>query len=148
MGLKFRTFILFTLNNLRTLYKNDLPLFIPQISIHSSSDKNKCDYSINKNQKENSNKLNSNNCLQPIHPDFNNLNCQSQSEVDYLSDEYSGLSYLNMPNCETAQNSKGFKKYSDYDYRNKYKTEKCKYWEINKTCKYRDSVKNFMKFFI
>lgn len=68
--------------------------------------------------------------------------------MDYLSDDYSGLSYLFMPNCETAGKiNNNLKKCSDYDYRTKYKTEKCKYWEINKFCKFADNVKkHFLEF--
>ena len=69
------------------------------------------------------------------------INNKNITEIDNLSDEYSGLSYLNAPNCDTSINVKNVKKFSDYDYRSKYKTEKCKYWEINSTCKYGDSVK-------
>lgn len=60
-----------------------------------------------------------------------------KTEIENLSDEYSELSFLNNLNCETNKNNK---KSVEYDFRNKYKTEKCKFWEINKICKYGDSV--------
>jgi hypothetical protein len=33
------------------------------------------------------------------------------------------------------------KKNSDADFRLKYKTEKCKFWEVGKECKFGESVK-------
>ncbi len=102
---------------------------------------NKTEANNDTNKKESSNKFNSNNSLLPIKLELHNKpHFQTKSDLDYLSDEYSGLSYLNMPNCETALANKGVKKYSDYDYRAKYKTEKCKYWEINMSCKFGDNV--------
>lgn len=115
-------------------------MFSPQTLNISSINKNKSQDLKNQNKKENSNKLNSNCSLLPMKLDFNNTNYQNKNELDYLSDEYSGLSYLNMPNCDTTLNNKGVKKYSDFDYRGKYKTEKCKFWEIHMACKFGDNV--------
>jgi hypothetical protein len=60
-------------------------------------------------------------------------------------DEYQGLSYkkdkftpIKVEPQETDQNKK--KKSIDTDFRIKYKTEKCKFWEVNKVCKYGDNV--------
>jgi len=84
--------------------------------------------------------MTNNNSVFPLKSDFQNLNFKNKNEVD-LSDEYQELSYLNATNCDTTVNNKNVKKFSEYDYRKKYKTEKCKYWEINSTCKYGENVK-------
>ena len=75
------------------------------------------------------------------------------------SDEYQGLTYktvkqplikcvdLTEPldkNEKTEVTVPTKKKSSaDNDYRIKYKTEKCKFWELNKECKFGDNVNNF-----
>lgn len=77
------------------------------------------------------------------------------------ADEYTGLSYLNnlnntnlnnnnsntnnlISNFQAANDSQLFskqpKKNSEIDFRVKYKTEKCKFWEINQTCKFGEGV--------
>jgi hypothetical protein len=60
-----------------------------------------------------------------------------------------GLSYLKDPilnphlftNVKINQNSNSNKKQIGQEYKKKYKTEKCKFWEINKTCKFSENVK-------
>lgn len=73
------------------------------------------------------------------------------------NDEYSELSYLNINFIKNTNNlnSSNFltaeqkaKKSLELDFKIKYKTEKCKYWEINQTCKFGDSVRKFFIFFI
>jgi hypothetical protein len=117
-------------------------LFSPQTFNFSNIKKNISDHATDFIKKEYSNNLNSNNnYLLPIKYDFQNINYQNKNDLDYLSDDYSGLSYLNISDCETiTQKNKGEKKNSDHAYRAKYKTEKCKYWEINMSCKYGDNV--------
>jgi len=79
---------------------------------------------------------------------FENLN---------FADEYTGLSYLNNQNNNNINNIhlnnnlnfslgdlKAPKKNSEIDFRVKYKTEKCKFWEINKSCKFGEGVKIFL----
>lgn len=78
------------------------------------------------------------------------------------ADEYTGLSYLNNLNNNNTNNchvnnstnsiinnfqlqaepllNKQPKKNSEIDFRVKYKTEKCKFWEINQTCKFGEGV--------
>ncbi len=59
------------------------------------------------------------------------------------NDEYTGLSYKTSSNTPIrVKEMKDFekKKYSDNDFRAKYKTEICKFWEVHRTCKYADSV--------
>lgn len=64
------------------------------------------------------------------------------------TDEYFGISYLNNNSNNNNISNQNFsgdltknpKKISDLDFRVKYKTEKCKFWEINKSCKFGDGV--------
>ena len=67
-----------------------------------------------------------------------------------LPEEYSGLSYLSQSNSNSISNPNGNyqnseqtkgKKSLELDFRVKYKTEKCKFWEINQTCKFGDNVR-------
>lgn len=67
--------------------------------------------------------------------------------------EYSDLSYLSNTNNANANNNSEIiskqkknsmeikKSCMELDFKIKYKTEKCKYWEINQTCKFGDSVR-------
>ena len=63
-------------------------------------------------------------------------------------EEYFDLSFSNgnMQNQEIPKRKKSL----ELDFKIKYKTEKCKFWEINQTCKFGDSVKIlfFFYFFI
>ena len=88
--------------------------------------------------------------------------CKKLENFNY-ADEYTGLSYLNNLNnncsnnnnnncnnltsnfqvAEQQQLAKQPKKNSEVDFRVKYKTEKCKFWEINKTCKFGEGVSFF-----
>ena len=45
-----------------------------------------------------------------------------------------------IPNNQNSEISKA-KKSIELDFKIKYKTEKCKFWEINQTCKFGDNVK-------
>lgn len=74
------------------------------------------------------------------------------SNNKYDVEEYQGLSYLNnklSPNRSDDTNvtdndndiNKSAKKKSvEVDYRMKYKTEICKFWELNKDCRYGNNV--------
>ena len=92
------------------------------------------------------------------------------------ADEYTGLSYLNNLNNNSSNNdcnlnfnnvnnnnntnsiisnfqvtaelqcNKQPKKNSEIDFRVKYKTEKCKFWEINQICKFGEGVSLFLLF--
>ncbi len=69
--------------------------------------------------------------------DKNNNNNNTQNE-------YNDLSYLrnkNSPNLNQNPEISKVKKSIELDFKIKYKTEKCKFWEINQTCKFRDNVK-------
>lgn len=41
------------------------------------------------------------------------------------------------------KNGEDSKKGEGTDFRKKYKTEICKYWEVNQECRYKDSVSIF-----
>lgn len=98
-----------------------------------------------------------------------------RNDVGSIADEYSGLSYLanmgtgnksnnnnisatngNIVNSNNNNNNlshqpigelfKPLKKNSEMDFRVKYKTEKCKFWEINQTCKFGEGVSKFFYF--
>jgi hypothetical protein len=67
-------------------------------------------------------------------------------------DEYQGLSYLNQKSSpirsedtnvtenDNDPNKAAKKKSIDIDFRMKYKTEICKFWELNKECRYGNNV--------
>ena len=61
-------------------------------------------------------------------------------------EEYMGLSYLAnketplSPEAEPQPQAKK-RKSGEKDFRTKYKTEKCKFWELNGECKFGDNVK-------
>ena len=57
-----------------------------------------------------------------------NINRNARNSEDMTTDDY--------------DEEKGFtnKKLSDHDFRKKYKTEICKFWSINQTCKFGDKV--------
>lgn len=60
------------------------------------------------------------------------------------TDEYQGLSYKKGEQIFSYQNlneTKTSRRKTDGDFREKYKTEKCKFWDLNKDCKYGDNVK-------
>ena len=57
----------------------------------------------------------------------NNKNWQKKSLEETTTDE-----------CEDSINTK--KKSFENDFRKKFKTEKCKFWEINQMCKFGDKV--------
>lgn len=107
---------------------------------------NNIEHFNSKNQIADTNKNNKNNIIlkkqnikvfetnQPVKVEYLSA---KKTEIENLSDEYSELSFLNNLNCETNKNNK---KSVEYDFRNKYKTEKCKFWEINKSCKFGDGV--------
>ena len=87
----------------------------------------------------------------------NFLRVNNNNNINNPQNEYSDLSYLNNQNqsscnnigihqnSENANNSNmnlKAKKSIEMDFKIKYKTEKCKFWEINETCKFGDNVKN------
>jgi hypothetical protein len=93
------------------------------------------------------------------------INTQMISPKNDIQDEYQGLSYLNgknsfkspcrsedtnitEDNLTTSPNAISLqkKKSGESDFRVKYKTEKCKFWELNKVCKYGDNVINEITF--
>jgi hypothetical protein len=67
------------------------------------------------------------------------------------SDEYQGISYKSslisptpVKTVHLCEEIKDKKISIDKDFRIKYKTEQCKFFEVNKDCKYGDNVKLFL----
>lgn len=66
-------------------------------------------------------------------------------------EEYIGLAYYQTASPDEStlddfSNSSGMKRKStDGDFRAKYKTEICKFWELNKECRYGDNVRVLFK---
>ena len=57
------------------------------------------------------------------------------------NDEYNNLSYKTNSNTPIIiKDKKETKKFTDNDFRAKYKTEICKFWQVHKNCKYGDNV--------
>lgn len=79
---------------------------------------------------------------------------QTQQPVINFENEYQGLSYkANKPtpisvkapkkhelDVNTSTTATKRKSSDIVDFRAKYKTEKCKFWEINQQCKFADNV--------
>jgi hypothetical protein len=61
------------------------------------------------------------------------------SDDTNLSDEKERDASISMSNFNSLQKKKNV----DSDFRAKYKTEICKFWGVNKECRYGDNVFNF-----
>ena len=71
---------------------------------------------------------------------FNDNKIKNKYEDDYSEDEYSGLASKNIPRNENNKPKKFIRLSEDYnDFRTKWKTEMCHYWEMYGTCKYGNS---------
>jgi hypothetical protein len=64
----------------------------------------------------------------------------------FEGEKRSGFTTIGSPSTTTSEDfneSNGFNRSSKQnDFRVKYKTEICKYWEVNKECKFGDSVRS------
>lgn len=106
----------------------------------------------------NSNPSNPSNLSNPSNPTSNHSNKANQNtnisspknNQNSISDEYQGISYKSskitpiktVDLCEEKTEIQK-KKSIEKDFRVKYKTEQCKFYEVNKECKYGDNVRFF-----
>lgn len=87
--------------------------------------------------------LNINN-INNLNNSLNNLN--SLNNINNLNNLNNLNNFCMTPNNNIINKPIG-KKYSDHqqyqhqNYKKKYKTEKCKFWEISETCKFGDNVR-------
>lgn len=78
------------------------------------------------------------------------INQNSVLSTQIHDDEYQGLSYKSAKattiksSIEEKPETPGKKKSIEKDFRVKYKTEKCKFYETNKECKFGENVKSLI----